>query len=73
MAMIQCKECGKEVSNKAKDCPSCGCPLTIEDRDLDPFAKMMIYGLFGFMGLYLLFLTIGLILKAAFGIDLLGK
>lgn len=24
MALVTCKECGKEVSNKAKTCPSCG-------------------------------------------------
>jgi len=24
MAMIKCKECGKEVSSKAESCPNCG-------------------------------------------------
>lgn len=24
MAMVKCKECGKEVSDQAKSCPSCG-------------------------------------------------
>lgn len=28
MAMINCKECGKEISNKAKTCPNCGSPVT---------------------------------------------
>lgn len=27
MALIKCPECGKEVSDKAKTCPNCGCPL----------------------------------------------
>ena len=27
MAMIKCPECGKEVSDKAKTCPNCGCPI----------------------------------------------
>ena len=27
MALINCPECGKEVSDKAKNCPSCGYPL----------------------------------------------
>ena len=27
MALIKCKECGKEVSDKAKTCPNCGCPI----------------------------------------------
>lgn len=27
MALIKCKECGKEISDKAKVCPNCGAPL----------------------------------------------
>ena len=27
MAMINCKECGQEVSNKATACPNCGAPI----------------------------------------------
>lgn len=26
MAMIQCKECSKEISDQAETCPNCGCP-----------------------------------------------
>lgn len=26
MAIIKCSECGKEISDKAKVCPNCGCP-----------------------------------------------
>ena len=26
MALRQCKECGKEMSSKAKACPNCGAP-----------------------------------------------
>ncbi|GAB1830073.1 zinc ribbon domain-containing protein [Achromobacter xylosoxidans] len=29
MALITCKECGKEVSDKAKTCASCGAPVKI--------------------------------------------
>lgn len=29
MALIGCKECGTEISNKAKACPKCGCRLRI--------------------------------------------
>ena len=31
MALINCPECGKEVSDKATNCPNCGYPL--EDMD----------------------------------------
>ena len=27
MAMIQCKECGKDISDAAAACPQCGCPV----------------------------------------------
>ena len=27
MALIKCKECGHEVSDKASVCPNCGCPI----------------------------------------------
>ncbi len=26
MALIKCPKCGKEVSDRAKQCPNCGCP-----------------------------------------------
>lgn len=38
MAIIKCPECGKEVSNKAKNCVHCGCPISNE-------ATVIIYGL----------------------------
>lgn len=28
MAIINCKECGSEVSSKAKNCPNCGCKVS---------------------------------------------
>lgn len=27
MALIKCPECGKEISDKAKTCINCGCPI----------------------------------------------
>lgn len=30
MALIKCKECGKEVSSKAGKCPNCGNPISQE-------------------------------------------
>lgn len=32
MALINCVECGKEISDKAKFCPNCGMPLTKKGR-----------------------------------------
>ena len=39
MAMIQCPECGKDVSDKATSCPSCGTPIKA------PESKLIVYGL----------------------------
>lgn len=33
MAIIQCSECGGNVSEKATTCPHCGCPLTPEIQE----------------------------------------
>ncbi|MBQ6884722.1 MAG: zinc ribbon domain-containing protein [Clostridia bacterium] len=32
MALINCIECGKEISDKAKSCPHCGMPLKKKGR-----------------------------------------
>ena len=32
MALIKCEECGKEISNKAKACIHCGCPILSDDN-----------------------------------------
>lgn len=34
MALIQCRECGKEVSDQAKMCPNCGCPVKMEETSI---------------------------------------
>ena len=32
MAMMKCKECGKDVSSKADKCPHCGIPIQKKSR-----------------------------------------
>lgn len=27
MALVECKECGRAVSERAESCPACGCPI----------------------------------------------
>ena len=42
MALINCNECGREVSDKAQSCPSCGAPIAnkiILEADLPKIAK----------------------------------
>lgn len=42
MALSKCKECGHEISKKAKECPSCGSPQGPKQYSL---GKLVIYGL----------------------------
>lgn len=52
MSLIFCKECGKEMSDKADKCPNCGCP-TREVNQSDAIGKKRreksIIGLIGFV------------------------
>lgn len=34
MALIKCKECGKEISDSAKSCIHCGCKIKSQNNDL---------------------------------------
>lgn len=34
MAMINCPECGKEISDKAAACPNCGVPIAAVNNDV---------------------------------------
>jgi len=40
MTLIKCDECGKEISNKADTCPSCGNPVS--DQALEVRGKVEI-------------------------------
>lgn len=40
MALIACPDCGKQVSDKAPACPSCGCP--IETKRVDKRVRIAI-------------------------------
>lgn len=39
MALMKCDECGKKVSDKAKNCPHCGAPVEVEEK-VDVSLKM---------------------------------
>lgn len=34
MPMITCPDCGKEISERAKACPNCGCPSSEWEREM---------------------------------------
>lgn len=33
MALIKCKECGEQVSDKAASCPKCGAPIAKKNKE----------------------------------------
>lgn len=35
MALINCSECGHEISSKAVTCPHCGCPTNVQPTNID--------------------------------------
>lgn len=43
MSMINCPECGKEISDKAEKCPNCGCPSSewIKETDENDLEKVV--------------------------------
>ena len=49
MALIKCKECGKEISDKAKTCPNCGNPTKSKrfdiDKEVSTLKKFLIVGI----------------------------
>ena len=51
MALKKCKECGKEVSTKAKECPSCGAPVKSSSSIgcLTIIAVIFLIGIIGFL------------------------
>ncbi|CAM4403229.1 TPA: zinc ribbon domain-containing protein [Citrobacter braakii] len=55
MALIKCKECGEQVSDKAASCPKCGAPIAKKNKG--PSGCMMVF--FIFVGVLILLLFIG--------------
>lgn len=58
MALINCKECGTEVSDTAFDCPKCGTKLRKPQRTL--FGKIIKYTFIGFNILMLIWFIGGM-------------
>lgn len=62
MALVNCKECGKEISDKAISCPNCGCVLNsdkvivkrrnIEGKDIFAYIMLLLYSIIKTINLY---------------------
>lgn len=46
MALMNCPECGKEISDKAASCPNCGCPMRNIPRELSDDEKPEMFDCF---------------------------
>jgi hypothetical protein len=57
MALVNCKECSAEVSDKALDCPKCGAKLRKTKRTT--FGKLIKWSFIGFNILMLLWMIVG--------------
>lgn len=42
MALIKCKDCGKEMSNTAFRCPYCGCTAMYQDINKKTLIKILL-------------------------------
>ena len=51
MALTECRECGKQVSNDAKACPHCGTPSPAKKKGMSRITKTLLWilaiGVFG--------------------------
>lgn len=70
MALIQCPECGKEISDKAKNCPNCGyvlphfkLPHYKKNEKLKRYTKIVGICVISFLVLFLAFLLIKMNIK----------
>jgi hypothetical protein len=67
MSLTHCPECKKEISDKAFDCPHCGCPRKKRSLELIPdqfVGKWSNVGkglLIGLILLFVLFILLGLL------------
>ena len=43
MGLIKCKECKKEISDKADVCPNCGYPLEKERKSMNDRYTIILY------------------------------
>lgn len=61
MALIKCRECGKEMSDSAQHCPHCGCQTKKDGTRIDNhiLVKISVAAGVALIGLLLFFLNIG--------------
>lgn len=61
MALIKCTECGKKISDKATNCPNCGCPIITTEIKQSESQKKVKKG--GCLKAILIYLGIGMVIS----------
>ena len=68
MALIICKECGKQISDKAAACPNCGCPVEVSQVSsgvqIKPLSKKKIWVAVGIGGIVVLVIAATFLYKS---------
>lgn len=65
MALIKCPECGREVSDQAKACPSCGYPFDkLQNKNGFPAYTIIAFLLLVFFGVSMIFFHIGWVMNS---------
>lgn len=78
MALIKCSECGKDVSDRAKICPNCGCPVEkFPDEKRFPLLTLAALSLLMLFAVSMMFLRLGwitnsVLLTATFVVSILA-
>ena len=74
MALVKCNECGKEMSDKAKVCPKCGCPNyeNVDTVSSDKSDTLCLTGLIvGIVSFFIDF--VGLVSATGLTLSIIGK
>ena len=53
MALIKCRECGTEISDKAASCVKCGAPVKKKSKTAETIGGLVIIGLVGWIAIEL--------------------
>ena len=59
MALVACRECGKEMSARSASCPACGAPGTLVERQRSEMNALGLLGVLAIVGLLLVIFLVG--------------
>lgn len=69
MALVTCRECGRQVSDQAAACPGCGAPVSVVRGPLAPVTRKEASGCFNVIAVVGLVALLALVFKACSDVD----